>query len=120
MITRREDVPEKVVTGLHGGRGELHSRNFLSQEDSNGMGRVFSVSTLEAGGLVAWHEHHGDSELFYILRGEPLVLDENKEEHRLKPGDVMLCRDGEGHSIEAVSGPVDYISIILFTEQQKG
>ena len=119
MIILKDDVPVKTVTGLHGGEGRLISRNFLDLEKSLGAGRVFSVSTLEEGASVAWHIHSGDSETFYVLKGAARVADGDGSLHILNPGDVAFCPDGEGHSIEAEGGPVEYISIILFTKQQE-
>jgi len=119
MIIRKNEVPQRTIKGLHGGTGRMIARDFLDKEKSKGMGRLFSVSTLEKGSDIPWHEHHGDSELFYILRGRAKVTDGDRREHILEPGDVAHCLDGEGHAIESYQGPVDYIAMILYTEQQR-
>ena len=119
MITHKEDVPVRVIEGLHGGKGRMIARDFLDLEKSNGAGRLFSVSTLEEGSNIPWHVHDGDSEMFYILEGLAKVTDGDGTDHVLEPGEVAFCRDGEGHAIEAFEGPVTYIAVILFTKQQE-
>ena len=119
MIILKNEVPVRTVTGLHGGKGNMIARDFLDFEKSKGAGRLFGVCTLEEGADIPWHKHDGDCEVFYILDGEAKLIDGDRSEHILKPGDVAHCLDGEGHSIKAFNGPVSYIAIILYTKQQE-
>ncbi len=84
------------------------------KNELNGKGRMFAKITLPPGSSVGWHEHVGDSEAYYILRGQALVND-NGTEVELAAGDVVLTSDGESHSI-ANNGDQDlvFIALVLF------
>jgi quercetin dioxygenase-like cupin family protein len=97
-----------------GGKGTLTNTYFLNNEDACGTGRLFVKSMLKPGSSIGYHTHKGDFEVYYILSGKALVND-NGTEHILEPGDSILCRNGESHSIENIGDTnLEYIALILF------
>ena len=85
--------------------------------DSNpkfcGHGRLFAKMTLEPGCSIGWHEHHGESETFYILAGAARYCD-NGEWVTLRAGDCAYTPSGEGHSIaNAGTQPLEFMALIV-------
>ena len=117
MITRKEDQPVELLTRVQGGEGIICRRQFLRAEDSCGTGRLFAVFTLSPGDSIGYHRHTGEFELYYILKGTAKVRD-NDREVILEEGDMMQCRDGDSHSIEAVGEePLELLAEILFVKE---
>lgn len=116
MIKHNEDLRVDTVPEFRGGKGEVQITHFLEvdKEDFNGKGRLFAKNVLKPGSSVGLHEHVGDSETYVILSGEGLVND-NGDQKSVKPGDVIITRNGEKHSIEN-TGTIDLelLALILF------
>ena len=116
MLRRAEDMRKEINTNLRGGKGDIQAINILenSQNEFNDKGRLFTKTTVKPGDSIGWHQHVGDSEVYYILSGRGLVND-NGTEVEVGAGDMVLTRDGECHSI-ANNGQEDlvFIALILF------
>lgn len=119
MIKKAKELRIKEEPNLKGGRDTVKIINFLEEKDSNGVGRLFGVSTIPVGGSIGYHEHKGDNETYYILKGTAKVCDNGKDEI-LGPGDCMVCFDGNFHGIENIGDcDLEFVSLILYTEQHK-
>ena len=120
MIRRKEEISATINENLLGGTGKVSFLDFLSREESNGAGRLFSILTLGKNASVGWHRHSGDMEVYYIMEGTAKVQDNDNEPCLLHAGDVMICNDGEGHAIEC-HGDEDlkFLAIVLYTKQQQ-
>ena len=115
MIRRKKDRMESAVPQMRGGKGTTLVSKFLTEDESHGTGKNFSVNTLESGASIGWHQHTGEYEIYLVLEGEAVVTDNSGTRHVLMPGDMMLCDDGESHSIENQgSAPVRFLSLILY------
>lgn len=116
MVLRiQDDMKVEIIEGLKGGKGVVKVINFFNQEDFLGKGRLYGMSVIEPGHSIGYHQHNGDQEAYYILKGEAKYVD-NGEEHLLKPGDLAICKEGDFHSIESVGEDnLEYIMLILFT-----
>jgi mannose-6-phosphate isomerase-like protein (cupin superfamily) len=114
MIKHAEDLKTEVSTNRFGGTGEIHSTSLLAKEQFLGKGRLFAHNKVKPGSSLGRHQHNGDFEVFYILRGEGIV-DDNGSKSPIKAGDVIVTSNGESHGIEN-TGRVDleYIALILF------
>ena len=98
MIRRKEERTVDIKT-MFGGPGEARLERIRENVDElYGKGRVFSHLYLEKGCAVGWHIHHGDGEVYYILKGEGEYND-NGTPVTVRPGDVTFVGDGEGHSL---------------------
>ncbi len=118
MIKKQSELRVEEKFNLRGGAGVVRMIHVLEQADAANTGRLFGRLVIPVGGSVGYHDHQGEFELYYILQGKALVND-NGEEHVIETGDMMLCRDGESHSITNI-GDVDleFMAIIVFTEKQ--
>lgn len=114
MIIRASEMIIDNEEQLKGGRGTVKVLNFLDKKDSYGAGRLFGISTIKPGDSIGYHRHVGDFEVYYFLKGEARVND-NGNETILKPGDSMMCREGESHGIENIGAEdLVYVSLILY------
>ena len=83
-------------------------------EELYNKGRVFSHLFLEPGCEVGYHVHHGDGEIYYILKGQGEYND-NGQIVTVGPGDVTFVDAEEGHGL-VNKGPetLEAIALILY------
>lgn len=82
-----------------GAKGTYTVRHLLGEKELNGKCALYAEVTLEPGCVLGYHEHHGESESYYILSGEGAYND-NGVTRPVKIGDVTFTPDGCGHDIE--------------------
>ena len=115
MIRRNEDrICEQKENHL-GGKGKLTIRHILNNNaELYDKGRAFCHTTLEPGSSIGYHQHVGEFETYYILRGTAKFCD-NGEEVILHAGDVAYTPDGCSHGIENVGDePLEFVALIVF------
>ncbi|HZK83937.1 MAG TPA: cupin domain-containing protein [Desulfosporosinus sp.] len=116
MIKYSEDLRQDTVSEFRGGKGEVQINHFLEVEkdEFKAKGRLFAKNVLKPGASIGLHEHVGDTETYVILSGEGLVND-NGDKKLVKPGDVIITRNGEKHSIENTGTfNLEFLALILF------
>lgn len=99
MIKRKNDFATEIRENMRGGDGKVELCNFITPSELCDKGRLFGTIKLEPGCSIGYHIHENDSELFYILEGEGVYTDGEKQE-TLFSGDVAICPAGTGHSIK--------------------
>lgn len=86
----------------------------LSSGQMHNKGRLFARITLDRGAKVPLHTHCNDFEVFYILSGTGLVVD-NGAERRVAAGDVVFTDDKESHSLQNIGeGSLEYLAMVLY------
>ncbi len=119
MLKKGPDIPVTVVNGLRGGTGDISQTHFLTEQEANGVGRLFARMSLEPGGSIGYHQHTGDAETYYFLSGTGL-LNDNGAEVAVEPGDSHTCAEGSSHGIKNTGdGPLEFIALILYTGLKK-
>lgn len=63
-----------------------------------GSNRMFAKVTILPHETLAFHEHHGETETYYIISGT-CEYNDNGTIKTLKPGDTVFCKDGDGHGV---------------------
>ncbi|MDR1960803.1 MAG: cupin domain-containing protein [Gracilibacteraceae bacterium] len=118
MIRKAAQLPLSYEDKLKNGTGTVRLRHILEEERGYGAGRLFAVSIIPPGGCIGRHRHEGDFEIYYIMKGKALVVD-NGTEDTLGPGDSMVCFDGDEHSIaNAGDCDLEYIAFILYSKNR--
>ncbi len=114
MIRKAEDVTVGQVEKARGGNGVMETYTLLEMDEFCEKGRMFNRAMLSPGSSVGYHIHTGDFETYYILSGEG-VYNDNGTEVAVKAGDVLICKEGEGHGL-ANTGTEDlhFIALILY------
>lgn len=101
MIRSADEFRVQKVEGLMGGKGHVTIIHFYEPEDFGGIGRLFGKTLIEPGNSVGVHNHEGEQESYYIIKGKALYNDNGKEVE-IGPGTLTLCKTGETHGIEAI------------------
>ena len=113
MVTRKENIRPIIKEQMRGGDGRAVQTPVIDEAQFCGHGRLFAKMTREPGCSIGWHEHHGESETFYILAGAARYCD-NGEWVTLRAGDCAYTPSGEGHSIaNAGTQPLEFMALIV-------
>lgn len=108
--TEREIIREDHAKG---GEGYILNEPFLGQGDLGEHCRLFSRMTLPAGCGLGYHEHHGETETYYILSGSG-VYNDNGKDIPAEAGDVFFCKDGDGHGmVNTGKYDLSFVALIL-------
>lgn len=103
----------KRVDSMAGGKGHVLIEHLLDEKQRNGKSRMYARVTLEPGCSIGYHEHHKESETYYILSGEGAYND-NGELRPVAVGDVTFTPDGCGHGLENTgSSDLTFMALIL-------
>ena len=70
----------------------------LTGEELGEHCKMFSRVTIKPGCSLGYHEHHGETETYYVLSGTG-IYDDNGTEVTIEAGDVTFCKDGDGHGV---------------------
>ncbi|HBA62328.1 MAG TPA: cupin domain-containing protein [Lachnospiraceae bacterium] len=112
-MTRAEERATERVEHANGGTGHLLKEMLLTREQMGEGCRMFARVTLEEGCELGYHEHHGETETYYILSGHGIYND-NGTEIEVGPGDVTFCADGCGHGLKNTgTEEIAFIALIL-------
>ncbi len=114
MIRRKEEMKTYDRPQMKGGSGKAVLTDLLDASEMFGKGRLFSTITLQPGDSIGGHTHEKEAEIFYILEGEALAVD-NGQEVKLKPGDLLYTGDGDSHSIaNCGQQTLRFVALILY------
>ncbi|MEG1555739.1 MAG: cupin domain-containing protein [Bacteroidales bacterium] len=113
MIVRKEKMEILEVEKAAGGKGVITKMMILKPEEMLNKSRLCAKITLPPGSSIGEHLHQPDAEIYYILKGEATVTD-NEVCTSLYPGDVLFTGNGNRHSIEnRTLEKVEFLAIIL-------
>ena len=114
MIVKATDCKADARDNMKGGDGTVYVTEFVSPELLNEKGRLFGNIHLDPGASIGYHVLVGESELFYVIKGEA-VYNDNGTEYPLCAGDTAIVTAGNGHSIaNRGDEPVDLIALIVY------
>lgn len=95
-----------------GGVGRMKLEKLLGPAEMKDKCGLFARVTLHPGDVLGYHEHHGNSECYFILSGEG-EYDDNGVKRTIKAGDVTWTPDGCGHGLSNAAGGDDLVFIAL-------
>lgn len=114
MIRKQADCKQEIRPQMKGGPGQVVQTSFVDKEELLNKGRLFGKLHLEPGCGIGEHIHEGETEIFYIDKGE-VVYNDNGTEVTLHEGDVTICKPDGSHFVTNKSDqPADLIALILF------
>ena len=109
----KKDCPKLEVERLRGGNGILHATELAVAEECHGHVTQFRRMVMDPGCSIGYHTHDENTEIYYILSGNPTGND-NGEEVQMGPGSVMVTGNGAGHALEnRTNEPVELINLIV-------
>ena len=102
-----------VAENKCGGDGEVIISHILEEKELNGKCGLYAQVTINPGSSLGYHEHHGESETYFILSGEAEYND-NGTLRPVKPGDTTYTPSGCGHGIKPTgSEPLVFMALII-------
>lgn len=102
------------VEQMHGGKGHVLIKRLLGEKELNGKCGLYAEVTIEPGCSLGYHEHHQESETYYILAGKG-EYDDNGTKRAVKAGDVTFTPDGCGHGLENTGEEnLVFMALIIF------
>lgn len=112
MYTLSENCPRKDVC-VQNGKGLIHMKLLTDQEGLHGHGRLFNHVTVDPGCSIGYHAHYHETEFYYIIKGEAVFQDDDKEV-LVHPGDICATPHGHYHGLENKgTEPVELIALIV-------
>lgn len=99
------------VENMAGGEGHVIIKDILNAEQLNGKCGLYAQVTIEPGCSLGYHEHHGESETYYILQGQGEYND-NGNKRLVQAGDMTFTSDNHGHGL-ANTGDTDLVFMAL-------
>jgi mannose-6-phosphate isomerase-like protein (cupin superfamily) len=114
MIKKKEQCAVEHKAHAFGAEGNIHICSLVSgRGELNEKGRAFAHTSVDVGAGIGYHEHHGETEWFYILSGEGEFCD-NGTWQPVRAGDVTVTPDGCGHALRNTgSVPLEFVALIL-------
>lgn len=99
MIIKKEEREIKTVDNLKGGVGSVIMNTIATSEQTLNHAKMYSNITLIKGSGIGYHSHENETEIILINEGVASYNDDGNE-YKAYPGDVLICEDGHFHSIK--------------------
>lgn len=97
MVKKNEAV---VKENLRGGKGSITLYPILSPEELMGHGTMYARVVIPPHCSIGWHQHVGNTEPYYIIKGEGTFIDNDESRTTVHPGDICTIACGQWHSME--------------------
>ena len=103
-----------IKENANGGKGRVVLNHILDEKELNGKCKMYAEVTIAPGDSLGYHVHHGESETYYIIKGQGEYND-NGTIRQVTVGDKTFTPDGFGHGI-ANNGDTDlvFMALIIF------
>ena len=99
MIFKKTSIQPVDLVNVHEGTGKLTCLDMLKGHVNAEHGfRFVHDNILEPGATVGEHLHQGDEEIYFILDGKGIMI-EDGEEFEIHAGDLSLVQSGHTHGL---------------------
>lgn len=106
-------MEKEIKEKLRDGKGSVEIANIFKPGEMKGKSRLCAKITINPGSSIGLHEHVNEEEIYYIIKGKGLVVD-NDTSYEVGVGDGVLTCGGETHSIENIgTEPLELVAVIL-------
>ncbi len=99
MVHKNADMAHLIRENLRGGKGIVETDVVYKGEELLGKATLFNRLTVKPGSSIGEHTHTDDAEIYYVLEGEVIALD-NGCSVTVRKGDCMFTGGGESHALE--------------------
>lgn len=112
-MTKAGEREVVTVERVNGGAGFIMKEVLIGAEELGEHCKMFSKVTLPPHCELGYHEHHGETETYYILIGTGMY-DDNGKAVSAEAGDVFFCKDGDGHGLKNTGEEdLSFVALIL-------
>ncbi len=98
MVIKSGNAEKIVSEKPRGGKGIIINNRYLDSHELDNNLQGFYVNELELAGEIGCHMHEGEEEIYYILEGSGIIID-NGTEVPIEKGDVIYTKSGESHGM---------------------
>ncbi len=113
MFRKVDEMELELREKMRGGNGTVRIKYIFNADELKGKVRMLAEITLPVGGLIGFHQHDQEEEVFYFISGQGKVDDQGTL-REVKAGDAVLTGGGNGHAIENTGNqPLIFVAIIL-------
>lgn len=98
MIKHKNQYETVEIKNMRGGEGSCIATKLLSDGEFCPNFRLFNIMRLEKGCSIGLHPHVKETEYYYILSGNGIVIEDDGEK-TVKEGDLVITGNGGSHSI---------------------
>lgn len=99
MIHKKEQMPVQIRPQMRGGKGQAQLTTLFAPEEITSSVRMCAQIRLQPGCSIGLHEHATEDEIYYLLQGTGVVMEDGKS-YPVQAGDAVLTGNGESHAIE--------------------
>lgn len=111
MVRKTESV---FVQGLRDGEGTVELRHILSKDELMGHGTMYAHVILPPHASIGFHQHVGNTEPYYVIKGNGIFVDNDGTRTEIHPGDVCVIEVGQSHAIENPSEePLEIMALVI-------
>ena len=112
-MTKATDRIVENIERPQGGAGFMSKDELLNPEQMGSHCGLFAKITLKPNCELGYHEHHGETETYYITSGAGMY-DDNGTAVAVEAGDVVFCKDGDGHGMKNnTKADLEFSALIL-------
>ena len=113
MVKKAVEMIREIKEQMRGGNGVVEMLHIFQDEELQGKARLCAKLTLKPGASIGIHEHKGEEEIFYIIKGVARVND-NGVFREVFAGDAILTGNGASHGVENIGDEsLEIIAVIL-------
>lgn len=109
MLIDFNNIKEKTVPGMNGGKGSMTAKMYMSD-----AGKIIPC-VIHKGGSIGMHRHETSDDINYVLSGNGKAVCDGKEE-MLEKNTCHICKKGSQHSI-INTGDDDLVLLTVVVER---
>ena len=114
-IFKKENLITLDKEKAGGGVGTLYGKYAFTRDMPPMKNPVREIGwlTLKPGDKVGFHKHEVNEDIYIVISGTGVFLNDDGTEHHVQPGDITIARLGQSHAIDN-TGKEDlvFISVI--------
>ena len=114
-MTKASERETVKVEHVNGGAGFIMKEALITGEELGEHCKMFSRVTIKPGCELGHHEHHGETETYYVISGSGMY-DDNGKAVPIEAGDVTFCKDGDCHGVKN-TGTEDLVFVALILKK---
>lgn len=108
----------QIIEGLRGGAGQVELHHIVSKDELNGHGNMYAMGILKPGCSIGYHQHVGNTEPYFILKGKGVFTDHDRTETEVGPGDVCYIEPGQSHALANRSEEDLVFMALIYNDRQ--
>lgn len=98
MIRKAAEMAEEIREKMRNGQGRVTIRHLFNKDEFGAKCRLCARLSLPSGASIGEHQHTGEDELFYVLKGSGVLI-EGSARTRVTAGDAVLTGKGASHQV---------------------